>query len=150
MEVPEYRDYKFVSVVEKKIKSKIRRAKLQGNREQLTDNFYRDEFACKCGCGQADISKDLVSLLQDVRDEFGFPLKITSAVRCEVHNSSDAVKGSKTSAHLAGYAADIYCDDVHLRYRLLPILFSRFKRIGVYDNFFHVDVDTSKPNPVCW
>jgi uncharacterized protein YcbK (DUF882 family) len=117
-------------------------------REKLTDNFYRDEFACKCGCLQADIDKKIVSLLQDVRDEYGFPLKVTSAVRCFSWNVE--IGGSPTSSHLEGLACDIFCEDVHLRYRLLPILFSRFKRIGVYQNFFHVDIDHKKANPVCW
>ena len=150
MEVPEYRDYRFSSSTEKKLKSKIRRSELQHKREKLTDNFYRDEFACKCGCGSDDIDMELVSLLQEVREEYGFSIKITSAVRCESHNSSDKVKGSSTSAHLSGYAADLYCDNASRRYLLLSILFTKFTRIGVYDNFFHVDVDSSKPSPVCW
>ena len=117
-------------------------------REKLTDNFYRDEFACKCGCLQSDISRKLVSLLQDVRDEYGFPIKVTSAVRCPEWNAK--VEGSPTSSHLEGLASDLFCEDAHLRYRLLNILFTKFKRIGVYKNFFHVDVDDKKPNPVCW
>ena len=83
-----------------------------------------------------------------MRDEDGSPMKITSAVRCGEHNAN--IGGVSSSAHLYGFAADIYCKDPHLRYRLLNILFTKFKRIGVYDDFFHVDVDHTKPNPVCW
>jgi zinc D-Ala-D-Ala carboxypeptidase len=117
-------------------------------REKLSKNFYRDEFACKCGCGDDKIDKKLVSLLQEVRSEFGYPMRLTSSKRCAKHNK--AVGGVEHSAHLYGFASDIYCKDVHLRYRLLPILFSKFKRLGVYSDFIHVDVDHSKPNPVCW
>ncbi len=117
-------------------------------RQKLSKNFYQDEFACKCGCGSNAIDSKLVRLLQEVRDEFGSPMKITSAVRCIKHNK--AVGGVDFSTHLYGFASDIYCKDAHLRYRLLPILFSKFKRIGVYSDFFHVDIDPMKPNPVCW
>ena len=117
-------------------------------RKKLSENFYQDEFACKCGCGDDKVERRLVSLLQDCREEFGFPMRLTSSKRCAEHNR--AVGGVEHSAHLYGYASDIYCKDPHLRYRLLPILFSKFKRIGVYEDFFHVDVDHMKPNPVCW
>ena len=117
-------------------------------REQLSKNFFRDEFACNCRCGQAHIDPRLVSLLQDVRDEFGCPLNITSAVRCPEHNKS--VEGTPKSAHLSGDAADIYCDSAKLRYRLLPLLFLRFKRIGIYENFFHVDICASKKQQFLW
>ena len=122
----------------------------ESKREKLTPNFYRDEFECRCGCGEDSIEWRLVNTLQSVRDEYESPMKITSGVRCPTHNSSQKVNGGQFSAHLYGFAADIYCKDSYLRYRLLPILFKHFKRVGVYKDFFHVDIDTMKANPVCW
>lgn len=44
-------------------------------------------------------------ILQPLRDAYGKPIKISSGYRCMKLN--DAVKGTKTSQHLVGQAADI-------------------------------------------
>ena len=71
-------------------------------------NFTRDEFACKCGCGFDEIDPLLVSTLQRLRDEVQLPVVVNSGCRCKAHNA--AVKGSKSSQHLRGKAADIKID----------------------------------------
>ena len=71
-------------------------------------NFTRDEFACKCGCGFDEIDPLLVSTLQRLRDEVQRPVVVNSGCRCRSHNA--AVKGSKSSQHLRGKAADIKID----------------------------------------
>lgn len=48
-------------------------------------------------------------ILQPIRSKFGKPIKITSGFRSFTLNQ--AVKGSKTSQHLLGEAADIVCED---------------------------------------
>lgn len=68
-------------------------------------NFTREEFACGCGCGFDEIDPLLVSTLQRLRDEVQRPVVVNSGCRCKSHNA--AVKGSKTSQHLKGKAADI-------------------------------------------
>jgi Peptidase M15 len=45
--------------------------------------------------------------LERVRSLLGHPMNIDSGYRCDVLNA--AVRGSKTSAHLEGYAADFTC-----------------------------------------
>ena len=119
-----------------------------GTREKLTENFYRDEFACKCGCGEDRIDMKLVIKLQKVRDEFGRSLKVTSGCRCPAHNKR--IKGSRFSAHTFNVAADIYCADSSARWVLLKLLQNEFKRIGVYTEWFHVDIDVTKPQEVLW
>jgi uncharacterized protein YcbK (DUF882 family) len=71
-------------------------------------NFTRDEFACGCGCGFDDIDPLIVSTLQRLRDEVQRPVIVNSGCRCKSHNA--AVKGSKSSQHLRGKAADIKID----------------------------------------
>jgi uncharacterized protein YcbK (DUF882 family) len=71
----------------------------------LFPNFTRDEFACGCGCGFDDIDPLIVSTLQRLRDEVQRPVIVNSGCRCKSHNA--AVKGSKSSQHLRGKAADI-------------------------------------------
>lgn len=117
-------------------------------REQLTPNFYRDEFACRCGCGFDDIDRGLVAKLQLVREEIGNPIKITSGCRCAKRNIEE---GGKTfSAHLAGFAADISCTQSNKRMTLLPVLCKFFRRVGPKDSFIHIDIDPTKDQDVLW
>ena len=76
-------------------------------------NFERDEFICPCGCWFDDIDPLLVSALQRLRDEVQRPVRINSGCRCRSHNA--AVKGSKSSQHLRGKAADIKIDGMTSR-----------------------------------
>lgn len=53
-----------------------------------------------------DAVKELATeLLQPLRDAWGGPITITSGYRCAALNA--VVGGSRTSAHLTGYAADL-------------------------------------------
>ena len=47
--------------------------------------------------------------LEQVRSLLGHAMHIDSGYRCDILNA--AVKGSRTSAHLEGYAADFICPD---------------------------------------
>ena len=111
-------------------------------REQLTPNFYRDEFACHCGCGFDAISLLVVDRLQQVRDEIDNPLKITSGCRCASHNK--AVGGVEDSAHLKGFAVDISCTHPFKRKTLVQSLCRVFPRILIYKTFIHADTDPNK------
>lgn len=71
----------------------------------LSRNFSRHEFACKCGCGEAEVSPFLIEVLQRLRDVLGVKITVTSGRRCVAHNA--AVGGAKNSQHLQGLAADI-------------------------------------------
>ena len=117
-------------------------------REKLTLNFYRDEFACRCGCGSDSISLLLVNRLQQVRDEIGAPIKITSGCRCLAHNEVEG--GNAFSAHLSGHAADISCAHSNKRMTLLPVLCKFFHRVGPKESFIHVDIDPTKDHGVLW
>lgn len=69
-----------------------------------TPNFTRAEFACRCGCGEAQVDYRLVTICQQVRNHFDAPFDITSGCRCSSHNA--AVKGVPNSRHLTGRAVD--------------------------------------------
>jgi len=90
------------------------------NREQLTANFFRDEFACQCGCGFDAISLLMVDRLQQVREAINIPIKITSGCRCATHNK--AIGGVEDSGHLNGFAVDIPCTDPFKRKTLVQAL----------------------------
>ena len=114
----------------------------------LSQNFSRQEFACRCGCGQAAVKKELIVKLQQVRDNFG-PLRVTSGYRCEEHNRRQG--GTPGSAHRVGLAVDLECTIGLSRYLLVARLMEAgFKRIGIGKNFVHADLDETKPKPSIW
>lgn len=83
---------------------------------QLTKNFKLEEFLKSSTADELNIDntpneeeleniKFLAEQLQLVRNAYKQPMFITSGFRCQELNN--AVKGSKTSYHLKGLAADI-------------------------------------------
>ena len=114
------------------------------SREKLSKNFYKDEFECQCGCGFSDVSLELVAVLQEVRDYFKQPVRITSACRCEAHNK--AVGGSVRSKHLEGIASDIQVEKVSPRavQDFLEASYPDTYGLGRYKSFTHIDVRGTK------
>ncbi len=115
----------------------------------LTKNFNRSEFACKCGCGADHIEPRLVMQLQMFRDVTG-PLVITSGVRCRKHNA--AVGGAPNSAHLSGLAVDVRCETSGLRHKLVDLaMHAGFRRMGIYSGWVHLDLaEGEHPQGVLW
>lgn len=123
----------------------------------MTENFSRWEFVCKCGCGANNINPLLVQRLESMRRLFGRGITITSGCRCKQWNTK--VGGEAHSSHLVeidgqartGLAADIACFTSTTRMKLLmAALTVGFERVGIGENFIHVDTDRSLPQDVCW
>lgn len=68
------------------------------NNSQITENFTRKEFACKCGCGLNRIHVGIVNRLQVFRDILIEPIFIRSGCRCPTHNRNE--EGTEDSFHL--------------------------------------------------
>lgn len=71
--------------------------------------FTREEFKCKCGGGYCngypvEPDKNLVTLLDLIREDADTPCIISSGIRCETHNAN--VGGVWNSWHKRGRAAD--------------------------------------------
>ncbi|MDD4986495.1 MAG: D-Ala-D-Ala carboxypeptidase family metallohydrolase [Dehalococcoidales bacterium] len=107
----------------------------------LSENFSRSEFCCKCGCGFCDPNLGLIEALQKLRDLAGKPISIVSGCRCERHNSN--VGGAPNSYHLYGMAADIRIEGMSVGqiFKLAEEI-PRFRDggIGTYPSWVHVDV----------
>ena len=76
-----------------------------------TAHFKDAELACPC-CGANGVKQSILDLAEDVRskaeDHYGLGrvrLAVSSAYRCEDHNS--AVGGAKHSQHVLGLALDL-------------------------------------------
>lgn len=70
--------------------------------------FSRSEFGCQghdCDGFPYEPAEKLVRILDALRDFFGVPGEISSAVRCAQHNAE--VGGVYNSRHLKGWAADV-------------------------------------------
>ena len=111
----------------------------------LSKNFSKDEFKCKCNCGFFVKSDELVQKLQRLRNKVKLRIKVNSGCRCVLHNLQ--VGGSENSSHLRGLAADITCSDMML---LLKCALGIFNRVGISGSYIHVDVDDTKPQGIYW
>ena len=105
----------------------------------ISKNFSRSEFACKCGCGFSTVDVKLLEALEIVRAKYG-AVKINSACRCAVHNKN--VGGAKGSKHKLGIAADIVVigtstDEI---YKFLDMFQHNKYGVGKYNSFTHIDV----------
>lgn len=112
---------------------------------KLSKNFSRSEFKCNCGnCDYDTVDKELVDVLQDIRDHFNASVTVTSGNRCPAYNR--LVGGSRNSYHLRGRAADIVVGGVSQSdvYKYLDSKYPNRFGIGNYDTFTHVDTRTGK------
>ncbi|NIZ63277.1 serine/threonine protein kinase [Sedimentitalea sp. CY04] len=111
----------------------------------LSKNFSRSEFKCKCGeCEQVGPDPKLIPILQDVRDHFGKPVTVHSGHRCRAYNES--VGGVEFSQHPLGTAGDFTVAGVSPR-KVQDYLLSKYPDtlgIGRYRGFTHVDVREGK------
>ena len=121
----------------------------------LTENFSRSEFVCRCGCGEDRVNPMLVERLQIARNFLGRGMTITSGCRCVDHNENEG--GSPTSSHLVKPRgrSEEFCDaaDVEVRggeYRFEldgALREGGFRRLGVHNKFIHADIDPEKASP---
>lgn len=120
----------------------------------VSENFNRSEFVCRCGeCGLDQVSDYLISKLQIVRTNLGESMVVTSGTRCSEWNYK--VGGSAGSSHVPdsfglSHAADIGCNNSVYRQKLLKAAVPVFDRIGVHPEFLHFDVDANKTAGVVW
>jgi len=112
--------------------------------------FKIEEFDSpdKPGSGEL-MDKGILTMLDELRSNCGFPLKINSGVRTEARNES--VGGSINSSHLKGLAADIHCTESAKRFKIIDeALKLGFNRIGIAKTFIHLDIDQGKTDNVSW
>ena len=109
----------------------------------VSKNFSRSEFACKCGCGFSTVDVKLLEVLEITRAKYG-PVKIDSACRCDEHNEN--IGGSYGSKHKQGIAADIVVKGVDPEdiYKFLDMFQPMKYGVGKYNSFTHIDVREAK------
>jgi uncharacterized protein YcbK (DUF882 family) len=111
--------------------------------------FEEKEIRCNCGCLRMIINEEFILRLSAARTIANTPFVITSWTRCHKHNK--AVGGKQNSAHLDGIAADVYTPDSIIRQKVLfGAIKAGFQRIGIHEDYIHLDIDNSKPRPRVW
>ena len=97
---------------------------------------------------EENMNADFLNKLDEAREYAGIPFVINSAYRSPTHPLS--IK-NPTSSHIKGLAVDIRCNTSRNRFIVLDALIAvGFNRIGIADNFIHVDLDLSKSDNVIW
>lgn len=111
----------------------------------LSKNFSRHEFACKCGCGFNTVDVELLDLCEEVREIAGVPITPTSGCRCSAHNLASG--GGKRSQHLFGRAVDLPVPDPKKVFDELCKRYPDEYGFGRYmdDGFVHVDSRSNGP-----
>ena len=112
----------------------------KGTATQLSKNFNSKEFDCKCEnkeCTTTLIDMEHLAKLQKLRNKLKRSIHITSAFRCEAHNT--AVGGAKHSQHKLGTATDIKVDNISADGVANWAEKFDFDGIGRYNTFTHID-----------
>lgn len=121
--------------------------------------FKPHEFSCKCGCGLGGEGMDgtFIRRLDDLRAELGFPLRVTSGIRCPAWNSRVSNTG-QNGPHTTGHAADIAVAGAHA-HALIGMAVPLFSGVGVAQKsnhatrFIHLDdlpPTETRPRPWLW
>jgi zinc D-Ala-D-Ala carboxypeptidase len=114
-------------------------------------HFTLDEFDSPDapGSGAQHMSKSFIHQLDDVRDDVGFPLFVTSGYRTVDYNTK--VGGIPGSAHTRGLAVDITAPTEGMKRSIATAAISEgITRIGWGRTFIHLDVDQTKPQKITW
>lgn len=109
----------------------------------LSKHFKAKEFRCKEGNEYMLICKELIEVLETIREHFNAPVIINSGYRTPSWNSK--VNGAPNSYHCKGMAADIVVKG-HSSREVAKYADSIMEQGGVirYTNFTHIDVREEK------
>ena len=117
---------------------------------ELMDYFEYSEFDSPDEPGSGEkMSDEFLRMLIMARKFAGVPFVINSGWRTEQHNID--VGGKPNSSHKRGVAADIDATTSGVRFKVINgALKAGFRRIGVGNDFIHIDSDPLKDQDVMW
>lgn len=110
---------------------------------------HNDFYRAVPRCSMDDMSASFLSRLDQAREYARVPFIVNSAYRSVEHEKRQGRDGS--SSHTKGIAVDLKATNSRTRYRILQgLLKAGFTRIGIGENFIHVDGDLDKDQDVIW
>lgn len=96
-------------------------------------------LVCSCGCKRMEMDSLFMNKLDAIREECGFPFRVTSGYRCPVHNAKVSSTGER-GPHTTGRAIDIAAPTSHMRLAIMEAAQRRlFRRFGIAKTFIHID-----------
>jgi len=112
--------------------------------------FTQSDFdKCTPTCMLEDMSPTFMEMLDSARHICNIPFVPTSAFRSEIYEREQGRDG--TSSHTKGLAIDLKATTSTERFKIINALISiGLTRIGIGENFIHVDMDKSKAQKVIW
>lgn len=113
-------------------------------------HFSLHEFESPDAPGSGkEMDEDFLRKLDEIRHVYGNPLIVTSGYRTNQRN--EKVGGVEDSAHTKGLAADLQVKNSRQRYELVKLaLCFGISRIGIGEDFVHLDVSDEKAQNVIW
>lgn len=127
------------------------------NWDRYAPYFKREEFACRCGCGAADMQIDFMDSLLLLRKDLGKAMVVTSGFRCPLHNRNVSSTG-ESGPHTTGCASDVLAAGA-FAYKLVDLAFKYgFTGLGLQQKgphtgrYVHLDTLQSPdhPRPGIW
>jgi uncharacterized protein YcbK (DUF882 family) len=117
--------------------------------------FKFEEFRCR-HCGANEMNHEFIAKLDQLRAEYGIPLRVSSGYRCPEHNAKVSTTGLE-GPHTTGHAVDFEVDRMNAM-ELLEIALSsgHFTGIGLNqkgpNRFIHLDdlKAPEYPRPTIW
>lgn len=111
-------------------------------------HFSESEFRCR-ESGECCMDSSFLFMLDELREQCGFPFTITSGYRSVHHTAERNKPAGKKGTHTQGIAADIAVSNGVQRMTIVKkALEMGFSGIGVASSFVHVDMRTT--TPVMW
>lgn len=111
--------------------------------------FTEAEFKCK-HCGKCEMDQAFLDKINQLRQEYGNSLVVTSGYRCPEH-PSERIKVGKSGMHTTGKAADFAVEGVNAQKLLMLAVWLKFTGIGVQQKgggrFIHLD---TRDTPALW
>jgi uncharacterized protein YcbK (DUF882 family) len=108
----------------------------------ISKNFSRSEYACKCGCGFDSVDVELNKVMQDLRDNYDLAITITGGNRCFTYNLITP-GAARDSQHQYGKANDFIVDGIPAE-EVFDYLSEKYPAkygIGLYSNPSRVHLD---------
>ncbi|MEE8240108.1 MAG: D-Ala-D-Ala carboxypeptidase family metallohydrolase [Nitrospirales bacterium] len=128
----------------------------------LSKHFDRAELECKCGCGEMKFTLEAIECLEDLRQEYGVPMRISSGYRCPTHNdavSSTGLTGPHTIWVLDNVTVDVLEFGPNVYDLVEAAIAYQFTGIGlsqkdeISKRFIHLDrlpTTVERPRPTIW
>lgn len=113
--------------------------------------FTEAEFRCS-HCGEAKMDQAFIARLNELREECGFSLRVSSGYRCPDHPIE--AKKAASGAHTTGKAVDFAVDGKLAHELLKHAMDMNFKGVGVQQKgtgrFIHLDDWNTSNRPTIW